>query len=93
MRGFTVVDDAHTAMGSTLQKMCNLVDEAIVEYTSILNQVTAEAAKAGITTTRYEGYASVISGLKGQFVRLGNTLNATATEFVSEIDSADRYLY
>lgn len=92
-RSFTVVDDAHTAMGETLQEMCNKVDEAIGEYTSILNQVTTEAAKAGITTARYEGYASVISGLKGQFVRLGDTLDSTATNFVSEIDSADGYLY
>lgn len=92
-RSFTVVDDAHTAMGETLQEMCNQVDEAIGEYTSILNQVTTEATKAGITTARYKGYASVISGLKEQFVRLGNALNSAATEFVYEINSADGYLY
>lgn len=92
-RSFTVVDDAHTAMGETLQEMCNQVDKAITEYISILNQITAEAAKAGITTARYKGYANAISGLKEQFVMLGNALNSAATEFVYEINSADSYLY
>ena len=92
-RSFTVVDDAHTAMGQTLQEMCSQIVAAITEYTSILSQVTTEAAKRGHTTERYQEYASVISGLKGEFTRLGNTLSSVATEFVSEIDTADRYLY
>lgn len=92
-RSFTVVDDAHTAMGTTLQEMCNQLDTAITEYTRILTQITEEAAKSGRTTVRYQAYASVISGLSGEFTRLGNTLNSTTSKFVSEIDTADRYLY
>ncbi len=92
-RGMTIVDEFHTAAGETLQKMCNLLDTEIAEYIKILNQVTTEAAKAGHTTTRYQEYASLASGLQGQLGRLGDMLNATATNFVSEIDAADSYLY
>lgn len=92
-RSVTVVDEAHTAAGKTLQDMCNLLDKEITAYVKILNQVTAEAAKAGHTTTRYQEYASLVTGLQGQLGRLGEMLNATATNYVSMIDDADSYLY
>lgn len=92
-RSMTVVDESHTAAGKTLQDMCNLLDTEIAEYIKILGQVTSEAAKAGLTTTRYQGYAEIVSGLQGQLGRLGDMLNATTTNFVSEIDAADSYLY
>lgn len=92
-RSMIVVDETHTAAGKTLQELCNLLDEGIAEYIKILNQVTTEAAKAGHTTTRYQQYVGVISGLKGQLSRVGTVLNTTATGFVSDIDAADRYLY
>lgn len=89
----TVVDDVHTAAGKTLQEMCMLLETGISEYAKILGQVTSEAAKAGQTTVRYQEYASMISGLKGQLWRLGNMLNATTTNFITEIDTVDSYLY
>lgn len=92
-RSMTVVDEVHTAAGKTLQEMCNLLDKEITTYVSILNQVTTEAAKEGLTTARYEEYASLVSGLRGQLGRLGNMLNATTTDFVAQIDAADSYLY
>lgn len=92
-RSMTVVDESHTAAGKTLQDICNLLDREIGEYIKILGQVTSDAARAGLTTTRYQEYASLVSGLQGQLGRLGNVLNATATNFVSDIDAADSYLY
>lgn len=92
-RSMTVVDDSHTAAGKTLQEMCNLLEDEIRIYIKILNQVTTEAAKAGHTTTRYQEYAGIVSGLQGQIRRLGDMLNATATNYVSMIDDADSYLY
>lgn len=88
-----VVDEVHTAAGKTLQGMCDLLEEEIGTYIKILNQVTTEAAKAGHTTTRYQEYAEIISGLQGQLSRLGTMLNTTANNFVSDIDTADSYLY
>ena len=88
-----VVDDAHAAAGETLQKMCNLLETGIGTYIKILNQVTTEAAKAGVTTERYEGYAGMVSGLQGQLGRLGDMLSLTATNFVADINAADSYLY
>lgn len=92
-RSMTVVDEFHTSAGKTLQDMCDLLDTEIAEYIKILNRVTTEAAKAGHTTTRYQDYASLVSGLQGQLGRLGDMLNATATNYVSMIDDADSYLY
>lgn len=92
-RSFVVVDDVHLSAAPVLQKMCNQIDEAISEYISILNMVTAEAAKAGHTTERYNNYAGMISGLKGQFNSMGNTLSGTVKSFVEDIDAADSYLY
>lgn len=92
-RSFVVVDEAHTSAASALQKMCDQIDEAITEYINILNAVTSEAAKAGHTTERYEAYAGLISGLKGQFATMGNTLSAASKAFVEDIDTADDYLY
>lgn len=92
-RSMTVVDEAHTAAGKTLQDMCTLLDTEIAEYIKILGQVTSDAAKAGLTTTRYQEYAGLVSGLHGQLGRLGDMLNAAATNFVSDIDAADSYLY
>ena len=92
-RSMTVVDEVHTAAGKTLQEMCNLLDKEIATYIKILNQVTSEAAKEGLTTTRYQEYASLVSGLKGQLGRLGNMLNTTTTDFTAQIDAADSYLY
>ena len=89
----TVVDDAHTAAGKTLQEMCDFLETEIGAYINILNRVTTEAAKEGLTTTRYQEYVGIISGLKGQLSRLGNMLNSAATNFVADIDSADSYLY
>lgn len=92
-RSMTVVDEAHSAAAKTLQDMCNLLDTEITEYIRILNRVTTEAAKAGHTTTRYQEYAGIVSGLQGQLGRLGDMLSVTATNFVADIDSADSYLY
>lgn len=92
-RGMIVVDEAHSAAGKTLQEMCNLLDKEIATYINILNRVTTEAAKAGHTTTRYQEYAGLVTGLKGQLERLGTMLNSTATNFVADIDAADSYLY
>lgn len=92
-RSMTVVDEAHTTAGKTLQDLCNLLDREISVYIKILNQVTTDAAKEGRTTTRYQEYASMISGLRGQLERVGTVLNVTATEFPAQIDKADGYLY
>lgn len=92
-RSFTVVDDFHISAAAKLQQACDEIDSAISEYIRILNRVTAEAAKAGHTTERYEAYAGMISGLKGKFATIGSTLNAAALTFVSDIDDADSYLY
>jgi len=92
-KSMTVVDESHTTAGKTLQEMCNLLEEEIAEYIKILNRVTTEAAKAGHTTTRYQEYEGLISGLRGQLRRLGTMLNTTASNFVSDIDAADSYLY
>ena len=92
-RSMTVVDESHAAAGKTLQDMCNLLDTEIAEYIKILNRVTTEAAKAGHTTTRYQEYAGLVTGLKGQLERLGTMLNSTATNFVADINAADSYLY
>ena len=92
-RPMTVVDEVHTANAKTLQDMCNVLEKEIVAYIKILNLVTTEAAKKGITTERYQGYISIATGLKGQFDRLGDMLNLTITNFVEMIDKADSYLY
>ena len=92
-RPMTVVDETHAANGKTLQEMCNFLEEEIAQYIKILNLVTTEAAKKGITTERFQGYISIASGLKGQLERLGNLLNITTTNFVEMIDKADSYLY
>lgn len=92
-RGMIVVDEAHSAAGKTLQEMCNLLDKEIATYINILNRVTTEAAKAGHTTTRYQEYAGLVTGLKGQLERLGTILNSTATNFIADINAADSYLY
>lgn len=89
----TIADEFHTVTGKTLQDMCNLLDTELINYVKILNQITTEAAKAGLTTSRYQDYAGIVSGLRGQLERLGTMLNATATNFVSDIDAADSYLY
>ena len=92
-RSMTVVDETHTAAGKTLQEMCNLLDQEITVYINILNQVTTDAAKEGCTTTRYQEYVSLVSGLREQLATVGTVLNSTATEFVTQIDKADSYLY
>ena len=92
-RSMTVVDESHAAAAKTLQEVCNFLDEKITQYVKILNQVTTEAAKAGHTTTRYQEFAGIVSGLQGQLGRLGTMLKTTATQYVSDIDDADRYLY
>lgn len=89
----TVVDEVHTEAGKSLQEICDLLDEGIGEYIRILNTVTSEAAKEGHTTTRYQEYAGIVSGLKGQLAKLGNMLNTTANNFVADINAADGYLY
>ena len=88
-----VIDEVHTAAGKTLQEMCDFLDEKIAQYIKILDQVTTEAAKAGQTTTRYQEYAGLVSGLQGQLGRMGAMLNAATTQYVSDINDADRYLY
>lgn len=88
-----IVDETHTAAGKTLQEMCDFLETEIGIYKSILNQVTTDAAKEGLTTTRYQEYAGIISGLKGQLSRLGTMLNSAANSFISDIDAADSYLY
>ena len=92
-RNMVVVDEAHIATGKTLQEMCLLLDQGIEQYIKILDDVTNEAAKEGITTKRYQEYRSMVFGLKGQLERVGTVLNTTAADFVTMIDKADSYLY
>ena len=92
-RSFTVVDESHTAAGSSLQSLCTQIEEAIQRYTNILDSVTTEAAKAGHTTERYKSYVAMISELSTNFARLGKTLNQAANNYVAEINDADNYLY
>lgn len=92
-RGFTVVDESHTAAGSSLQQLCSQVETAIGEYVQILDEVTTEATIAGQTTERYKAYAAMISKIEGNFTRLGRTLSQAAENYVAEIDEADGYLY
>ena len=89
----TIEDEFHTAAGKSLQDLCNLLNAEISNYVKILNRITTEVAKAGLTTSRYQDYASIVLGLQGQLERLGTMLNATSTNFISDIDAADSYLY
>lgn len=93
MRFFTVVDEAHAGYGLELKNTCDILNEAIEEYISILNDVTAEVAKKGMTTDRYKQYASLISGLRGNFELLGTSLQTNATTYIKEMEDADSYLY
>lgn len=88
-----VIDEVHTASGEKLQEMCNFLDEKLAQYIKILNLVTTEAAKAGHTTTRYQEYAGIVSGLQGQLGRLGTMLKSTTAQYVADINDADSYLY
>ena len=89
-----IVDDDNIAeIGNVLQKMGETLNDAICKYCSILSSVTSSAIKSGKTTDAINALKDQAEALKNHFSLLGECSERGASNFVSDIDKADRYLY
>ena len=89
-----IVDDANIKeTGKILQKMGESLDDAIYRYCDIMKEITDSAIKSGRTADAIRAITAYVEKLRDQFDLIGEASSRACSNFLFDIDKADRYLY
>lgn len=89
-----VVDDEFIAGASgEIRALCEEIEDVLLQYRRILLKIKDEAISLGETHEAVEAFYEMAQTLKSKFDDLGGCSDVTLDCFVSEIDSADKYIY
>lgn len=92
--GNLMVDDEYCQnMGNYLQKKGCELDRIVTEYINILQEINNTAIMNGETAEVLSQYIECCRKLEGKITYLSNVANQTVTQFLSDVDTADDYLF
>lgn len=88
-----IKDSEFETAGNNIKSFCNLLDSAIEKYDVCLKNVMDKGIMSGDVHEALRAYIVYVERLKGVSKNLGDNFKKMTDNYLSEIDSADRYLY
>lgn len=86
-------DDYVTQMGTFISTGLSDLDTAYQEYITIMNNIKAEALMEGTTAGALETFIGYAEYLQEKMKELGETANTLCTDYISDVDEIDGYLF
>lgn len=86
-------DDYCNKMGDYFVKQGNHLDKVISQYVSILQDIKNKAIVSGDVSAALGAYITYAKKLNGQIGDISEITDTHITNFLSKVDSADRYLF
>lgn len=89
-----VIDDSYIEeISEFMTTQGERFEEFLKNYTALMQVAVTEGIQSGRTKESLENYISVARELQGSVDIISQTGVMTTTKFLTEIDTADRYLY
>lgn len=89
-----IIDDVYCrSMGTYFETQGHQIDHIISQYVSILQEVKSKAIVSGEVADALSAFISYASKLNKQIGNISTTAMKQVNAFLSNIDSADQYLY
>lgn len=86
-------DDFCKSMGTYFVKKGEEMDQMIVDYISVLQDVRNKGIVSGDVATALSSYISYASKLKKQIGNISSDVNNKINSFLARVDDADQYLF
>lgn len=89
-----IIDDEYCkSMGSYFAKQGEEMDDLIVEYIKILQEVKAKAITSGDVSKALSTYIGYVQKLNKQVGNISNSIKTQVNSFLARVDSEDQYLF
>ena len=89
-----IIDDDYCKnVGEILSKQGQHMDEVVAEYISILQTIKDTGIKSGEVSDALSAYISYAQKMEKQFGSLSETIKTQISNFLSQIDRADQYIF
>lgn len=88
-----VADAEFYAEAERVKNDADAVETILSKLSDELKELSKHAIQKGDTAEIFKEYASVVSGMQGKLLELVNEEHRLITEMISEIDSADGFIY
>ena len=89
-----IIDDEYCrSMGKYFETQGQKIDQIVSQYVSILQELRSKAIVSGELANALSAYISYASKLNKQIGNLSTTAKKQVDAFLSNVDSADQYLF
>lgn len=88
-----VFDQEYTNAAKQINDYCAAIVELIEKYSRCVNTILEKAIKDEKITTRLQELISNVEAVKPEVESIGEQASASCSQFVSDIDNADKFLY
>ena len=89
-----IIDDAYiTDVGKYCVKRGNQLEDILDEYVVILREIKNEAIMQGEISETLQEFIECVSLLNRQVLEMSRNTKVVCTNFVSDIDKADSFLF
>jgi len=88
-----VVDEEFPDLGVALQTMADTFEAKLKAYQESLSRIVAGAVKEGVVAENLVDFKGRASGLTGEARRLADEVKQILSQYVTDIDRADKQLY
>ncbi len=86
-------DDYCRAMGSYFEKQGNEMDDMIVDYISILEDVRSKGISDGETAKVLTAYINYVKKLNKKTGNVSKNIKGKIDRFLVQVDAEDKYLF
>jgi hypothetical protein len=93
IKDLIVADDEYAEYASFLELLGEMFERDYKEYGDILAKVCNNAVSDGVTFENLVAFGEMARTLQGQFDNIMRVAKGHCTDFVANIDNADKYLY
>ncbi|MDD6795979.1 MAG: hypothetical protein PUE01_11325 [Clostridiaceae bacterium] len=88
-----VNDDDFSSMAEHYNDIADKFTGYLNTYSDSLQKILSEGIKAGKVHNNLQSFSAEVNNLKDQINSLATDASSAVTDFLSEIDTADSYLY
>lgn len=92
-KNLIVDDDYCKAMGAYFEKQGEELDELVVEYISILQELKSKAIVKGDVSKALSTYISYVKKMKDKIGNISDSAKTQIDSFLERIDAEDKYLF
>lgn len=89
-----IIDDEYCkAMGEYIVKQGEEIDQIVIDYISILQDVKNKGIISGDVSSALNSYISYVKKLNKKIGNLSTSINTQIDNFLARVDAEDKYLF